>query len=133
MSSEHVLPDWLRQIFPRSPADLHTQGATKWVPTNLGWLRPVTLRQKKHGHASTRRVRVVCAKCNSGWLSILEQRTKPLLERLIRGDLVILGSRQKSLIATWTAKTAMTAEFLARLSAFLVGPDVHAMTQKISS
>src|SRR5260221_10532881 len=114
LSKEHVLPNWLRVLFPRNPADTHTHGITSWVELSPGGLTPVTVRRKKQGQASTKRVRVVCERCNNGWLSQLETRTKPLLFRLIRAERVVLGSDEQSLLAVWAAKTIMTAEFVER-------------------
>ena len=31
ISHEHVLPDWLNEVFPRDPATVHTLGTTSWV------------------------------------------------------------------------------------------------------
>jgi|SRR6516164_2840227 len=77
ISHEHVLPDWLNEVFPRDPATVHTLGTTSWVGLSPG--APVTKRYRKRGHVTTRQVRVVCEKCNNGWLSGLEDRTKPVL------------------------------------------------------
>src|SRR6516164_7709944 len=67
ISHEHVLPDWLNEVFPRDPATVHTLGTTSWVGLSPG--APVTKRYRKRGHVTTRQVRVVCEKCNNGWLS----------------------------------------------------------------
>jgi len=111
MSKEHVFPDWLRQLFPRSPNSTHVHGAIIWDDDTL---TPNTMKTRKQGHVSTKKVRVVCEGCNNGWLSALEERTKPLLSYLIMGKFCWLGQDEQLLLATWVAKTVMTAEFLRR-------------------
>jgi len=43
-------------------------------------------------------------------MSTLEEKAKPILRSLIRGNQLVLSSRDRELLATWLAKTAMTAE-----------------------
>ena len=114
MSKEHVFPDWLRQVFPRSQSDTHTHGTVSWAGLTQGGLVPVTIRQKKQGHVSTKKVRVVCTRCNNGWLSGIEESTKPLLLSVISGDPITLDAPKRAMLATWAAKTIMTAEFVDR-------------------
>ena len=75
-------------------------------------MQPVTSLTKKQGQAGSRRVKVVCQKCNNEWLSGLEKRTKPLLLMLIHGMPFTLGRDAQITLATWVAKTVMAAEFV---------------------
>jgi len=112
LSKEHVFPAWLRRVFPRSPTDTHTHGTVSWIDLAQGGLAPVTNQRQRQGQASTRKVRVVCEQCNNGWLSAMEVRTKPLLLGLMQGERIELGPEEYLLLATWAAKTIMTAEFI---------------------
>ncbi len=115
LSLEHVFPDWLRKIFPRAHTDTHTEGDTVYmfVPAR-GYVPLAANRKKRQGQSGTRKVRVVCRKCNNGWLSTLEEGMKPILTSLIFDTpLTLLPSGQRSL-ATWIAKTVMTGEFIKR-------------------
>ena len=94
LTKEHIFPDWLRRLFPRSPTDTHTHGHTSWKG-----LQPVTSLTKKQGQAGSRRVKVVCQKCNNEWLSGLEKRTKPLLLMLIHGMPFTSGSETPNVTA----------------------------------
>jgi hypothetical protein len=114
MSKEHLFPDWLEQLFPRSPSDTHTHGNTTWVDMTPGGKTPITQERKRQGQAATLKVRVVCETCNNGWLSRLEERTKPLLTHLIKGHAISLGVQEQLQLATWAVKTIMTAEFYDR-------------------
>jgi hypothetical protein len=66
----------------------------------------------RRGSPITRKVRVVCRTCNTGWLSDLEEELKPTLTKLIYGDSFSLSPWTQKRLATWAVKTAMTAEFL---------------------
>jgi hypothetical protein len=112
LSKEHVLPDWLQEIFPRAPTDTHTLGSYDWIKIP-GHVAPIQNTRRKQGQAGARKVRVVCEKnCNGGWLSRLEGALKPLLKDLVYGNSRVLTVADQRLLATWIAKTAMTAEYV---------------------
>lgn len=111
-TKEHVFPDWMRAIFPRLPTDSHTDGAVKFdhIPT-IGFV-PRVSQQIKQGQVGAKKVVVVCRNCNNGWLSVLENSAKLLLTNLLCGREFILSETDARLMATWIAKTTMTAEFI---------------------
>jgi hypothetical protein len=112
LSKEHVLPDWLGEIFPQSSTDTHTVGEFDWIKI-LGHGMPIQNTTRKQGQAGTRKVRVVCEKnCNNGWLSRLETAAKPVLTALVHGYSRTLPVADQKILATWIAKTTMTAEFV---------------------
>jgi hypothetical protein len=43
----------------------------------------------------------VCAKCNNGWMSAVEGRTKRFIEPMIEGTVVELDTEAQAAIATW--------------------------------
>jgi hypothetical protein len=57
-------------------------------------------------------VRRVCATCNNGWLSALEDRAKPLLEPLILGPSRTLSAEESEMVALWCVKTALLFQFI---------------------
>ncbi len=59
------------------------------------------------GRSSHIRVRHLCNDCNSGWMSDLENKIRPLLGPLMNDLSFRLDPAQQSLIATWGMKTAM--------------------------
>ena len=131
LSKEHVLPDWLRELFPRTPYT-HTHGVISWVGLSPGTITPVTARRRKQGHVSTRKVRVVCRKCNNEWLSSLEKRTKSLLLPIIRGEKILLDRDNQLLLATWAAKTIMAAEFVDRTKIAIPQADRTSLMRNVS-
>ena len=107
VSREHVLPAWLKELFPRDEHSTHTFGTIN--PSSIIGI-PRIVQRKRPGHSGTAKVRVVCESCNSGWLSRLEEDVKPILIPLINGKRCGLPLDMQKTLATWAAKTAMTAE-----------------------
>lgn len=112
LTKEHVLPDWLRAIFPRLPTDTHTLGAIDWVALPTVGLVPLPSHSSAQGQVGSKKVKVVCKSCNNGWMSRLEETAKPLVEELLHGHHQTLREIDQRLLATWITKTAMTAEFI---------------------
>ena len=111
LSKEHIFPDWLKQIFPKNANQKHEHWASA-----RGFERPRSVPQRGvdrigQGSILAKKVRVVCERhCNNGWLSELESRTKQLLSSVILGEIINIDGNQQRLLATWIAKTTMTAE-----------------------
>jgi hypothetical protein len=88
-SKEHLLPKWFAEEF----------GSDTWECFDE--LTNYTRKSTKHLHLVTGKGRRPCAKCNSGWLSRLEKRAKPILVPLMRGREATLTPRQQATIAMW--------------------------------
>jgi len=58
------------------------------------------------------RVKFVCANCNNGWMSQLEDRVKPIIEALYNKETVTLDSNDQITLAVWSLKNAMVFESL---------------------
>lgn len=67
-------------------------------------------RQHRVGEATVV-VRAICRQCNGGWMASLEGRVKRWMERMIRGETVVLDISQQLDLATWASKTVVTLEF----------------------
>lgn len=111
ITKEHVFADWLRALFPRSPQTTHTLGVHEWASSPGRSPAKVTRRQAQ-GHSGTKKIRKVCRTCNGTWLSQIEEAAKPILIPLIGGERLEVDSAMQQALATWAAKTAMTAEQL---------------------
>ena len=55
-------------------------------------------------------VKQVCKDCNGGWMSELEQRTRPLLAPMLRGQVRTFSAAEQLVLATWGAKTIYAAD-----------------------
>ena len=115
ISKEHVFAEWLRELFPRDASTTHTHGIVSW-PTTGSATAPQTITQRiGQGHSGSKKVKVVCHDCNSTWLSNqVETPAKAVMLPLIIGNKAELGSEEQKALATWAAKTVMTAEQINR-------------------
>ena len=72
-------------------------------------------------------VRAVCKRCNEGWMSALEQRVRPTLEPLVRGQPCTLDQAAQTTLAEWVALKTMVIEQATRDDAVLAQEDRHAL------
>ncbi len=114
LTREHIIPDWIREIIPKKPYHGHAFALNASLTSRA--TRGRALRHKSvrrhQGHPISRKVRVVCRRCNIGWLSDLEDELKPQIKALVLGETVALTPWDQRRLATWAAKTSMTAEFI---------------------
>jgi hypothetical protein len=107
MSKEHFWPDWLGDHIKTTINDKHT---TEVLSGQVK--RPPTLKKKKErmGNLITVKFRVVCEKCNNGWMSQLEERIKPILVAIIEGEDFTLGKASLSDLARWVVMKVIVLE-----------------------
>jgi hypothetical protein len=110
-TGEHLFADWLRVLFPRTPTDTRTVGVTQWGKDIRGKLYAMPQRDIERGHSGSKKIRFVCRGCNNGWMSRMEERTKPILTRLITGVPHFVSTFDQQTLATWVAKTVMVGEY----------------------
>jgi hypothetical protein len=67
-------------------------------------------RENTQGALHTIRLRVVCAKCNNGWMNMIEEAARPHLRSLILGEKVTLDRSALDAVAKWIALKVMVAE-----------------------
>jgi hypothetical protein len=58
------------------------------------------------------RIGFVCKTCNNGWMSELENRVKPVIERFFLDEQVTLDQNAQTILAIWSCKNAMVYEAL---------------------
>lgn len=105
LTKEDIWPTWLTQYVPRNLTS-HTAMSAIVHPTHSD-----VSREARDGDPRSRRVRFVCAKCNNGWMSQLQEKAKPILLPLIKGDKIVLGYDKQQFVAAWCAMSAMTSDF----------------------
>ena len=102
LTAEHVLPQWIRpHVSDPGGRGTHTRTEIRvgeWVDERSFAAKPAALK-----------VRSVCATCNNGWMSDLEDEAKPFLLSMINGHRRTYYRRGQCLIATWLLKTALVA------------------------
>jgi hypothetical protein len=98
-AKEHVIPLWLQQYLGITEDQLALiVGEAK--TDRISDERRLAVDQHLEGR--------ICARCNNGWMSALENETSPLLKTLLscEKDISSLNMHQKLLFARWAAKTA---------------------------
>jgi hypothetical protein len=121
ISREHIFGDWLGEIFPRDATTTHTHGVIDWPVTGPAEVPPTVTIGGGQGHSGTKKVKVVCATCNETWLSAkIEAAAKPVLTSLIAGRPGELSVAMQRTLATWAAKTVMTAEHVNKRPAVIL-------------
>lgn len=96
----------------------------KWIQRYLGRRQTVTLVgspdtgvQRQFPNLSyTAKAKVVCARCNNGWMSALEEEAGALLRAMFTEHITMqLASESQILLARWAMKTALMLQFTQKL------------------
>lgn len=101
MSREHVFGQWVSRTGLDLTPVQHHAGPLNRVPRDMGEQPP--FRQT---------VKDVCASCNNGWMSRLEDVAQRVLPPLIRGESGSIAVEDQAAIAAWVQKTGLTAMLL---------------------
>lgn len=100
LSREHVWPEWSLKLFPPEP-DAFSRMQFNFASGDepIVRVRPAETMEQV--------VRSVCERCNSGWMSRLENDSKPYVVRMIRGESLSLDEHGQTLVSAWATKTAL--------------------------
>jgi len=103
-SEEHIFPRWVRDSVPwRFSHTAHTIRSFGTAGSGPLTRRRDLLQQK---------LRILCAKCNNNWGSALQNRSKPILLPIIRGEgSSINNSVDATCVATWATMMTIVMEF----------------------
>jgi hypothetical protein len=107
LSKEHFWPEWASSLLPSYPINQHVEHSV--TVSNKTIVNSSKIR-KKPGNAWTKKIRVVCETCNSGWMSNLETAAKPLLTPLIAGTPCTITESSALTIARWIALKVLVGE-----------------------
>jgi hypothetical protein len=102
LTKEHVIPAWTKQLWTEETGAYERGHRTETGGTSQSW----------KGAMSEWKVKDVCAKCNSGWLSRLESEARPIILRLLEETALPrnLTSTEQETLARWAYKTALVVE-----------------------
>lgn len=97
LTKEHVFPDWMSKVFPRTTTATHTE-------ENNGKVEK-TFQTRVFQHTA----KIVCGSCNSGWMGKLESSTKPILSKMLfsLNYSANLTKNEQAILSFWAQKTAM--------------------------
>lgn len=96
-SGEHLWSHWMRTHFKRTAHDKSLETYERYRIGNQS--SPIF--RTIHGHPTTRKFKVVCHTCNTGWMSLLETVIKPSLEPMISGRSAHLGPSELKALTEW--------------------------------
>jgi hypothetical protein len=104
LTHEHVWADWLKKYVPKDMTE-HTEHFAVVGPTHSE-----PRRKKVSGDLQSRRLRVVCANCNSGWMSRLQAAVKPYLLPMILGEVTAFDVKGQDILSSWITMFVIVAE-----------------------
>ncbi len=112
LTSEHIWGDWiLKGGYLARTANKYKSAVTTIAHQNRFLDEHGALRTRS-GDVLGANIRIVCAKCNNGWMSRIQERAKPYLVRLFDGSRSIYDSKCKNYVSAWAALASMTSEYL---------------------
>src|SRR5437588_2354842 len=106
LTREHLWADWVKKYIPKDMKNYSSLFAVVH-PTHSE-----PRRKEQSGDIRSRRLRVVCKSCNTGWMSRLQEKAKPYLLPLILGEVSAFDANTQSLLSSWIAMFVMVAEHL---------------------
>jgi hypothetical protein len=91
-----------------------------WVSRRLGLTQPGWVDGQRGAEPARRwraiqpgvKLRFVCARCNNGWMSDLENRMKPVFDLLLGNVPVTIDQSAQTTVSAWAVKNAMVFEAL---------------------
>lgn len=113
LTKEHLNPEWLQPFLTEKlPYTHHFISSTKADESGAVTSHEAgSGKLHRQGDIHTKKLRIVCQRCNNGWMSALQERAKPLLLPLILGNWPKLSPEDQKVIATWITMSVMVHEF----------------------
>ena len=102
MTEEHLWSEWMHDYLPQVPEMMTAHGRRHY---RLGMT--FVHEKVRQGPPYTRAFKLVCTRCNTGWMSGIDGDTKPILLELLQGLPVTLLRNDRRRLATW-----LTLKFL---------------------
>lgn len=96
LTKEHIWPDWIVRLFPIADYTVSTSNGMKGLKTN------------RRQNSIELQYRSVCKACNTGWMSRIEDTSKPILLPFILGNQPrLIPSSSQFTIARWLTLRSM--------------------------
>ena len=129
MTDEHIWGQWVKSYVPRT--------ANKHRFLDISVPRPGEhlpgVAKIRAGDPVNAKVTVVCAACNSGWMSHIQETAKSYLIPLFDGAWGGLDAETQSAIAKWVSMATMTAEHLSRDPVKITVSQAHRISDRKST
>jgi hypothetical protein len=108
VSDEHLWSEWLHPHLPRFPENKRVRAVRI---SARGRIFPEN-RQERTGEPWTIISRAVCTSCNNGWMSRIDEVTKPLMLPLVKGEATVCSPEDMSVLTQWIWLKTMICEHL---------------------
>ncbi len=109
LTEEHVFGDWLRKL------GYTGEGLREWSVDG------VSVQQK--GGPFSKKLKIVCTRCNTVWMKGMEDSAKPLLVEMFKSNRVELNEAAQRDLARWAFKTVVVSSHVDRQAGRI--PTVH--------
>lgn len=107
MTEEHLWSDWMTKdkLLPREGDNTEFAKVFRvdQAPSD-------PFERIRQGAPSRKRIKVVCKRCNSGWMSLVEVAAKPHLTLLIKGEPALLTAEIRLILTEWIVMKVLTVE-----------------------
>jgi hypothetical protein len=111
----HVWPKWISKLLP--PATHHDHYVGRFFTFTTGTDGPPQSTEKRQGHATSRKPRNTCAKCNNEWMSRIENAAIGPTAPLILNQPFLLDTISQRLLVSFLCLMSMRLEFLGTMRA----------------
>lgn len=107
MSKEHFWPAWLSSHFNKTSSCKHTsefhlsEGKAPFV---------LRTKNERSGKLITKKFRVVCRSCNNGWMSLLDEKVKPMLISMLENKDITFSEEDLLILSRWVVMKVIVAE-----------------------
>ncbi|WP_147385817.1 hypothetical protein [Oleomonas cavernae] len=106
-TKEHFYSDWMSKLFEKNENPYNYSRKAVINPDHTVVSDETT---RKQGHLYRKRFRIVCGKCNGGWMKKFEDDAIPFLSKLILGESIIINKEQMAIIARWATLKTIVSE-----------------------
>jgi hypothetical protein len=117
LTNEDVLPRWLLRVLEDTSITgtvVHRQ--------SKGRLGDTPAVHSRHSKSLEAKARAVCGRCNSSWMSQIEQSVSVILPELVKGRRLLLTRRDQESLARWSVKTILMLQHTHKRSHQIVIP-----------
>ena len=108
LTGEHFWPVWSHPCLAIDPSGGRTRELHETLGNAICLAGPNS--RVKSSHLANLKLRLVCARCNNGWMSHAEETAKPVLVKLINGERCCISVNEQEHLARWIAMKVMLAE-----------------------
>lgn len=111
LSQQHLWPNWIGKNYLEPGKSKHDQLVISYNQrhNNIVQIEPKLI--EKRGAFRNKKLKIVCTRCNSGWMSIIENDAKPHLIELIERKATEKTTREGEAIAKWAVLFSIVAEY----------------------